>query len=244
MSVPQWKSVASVNPLEDYNEIVISDPHLLPEYKGDKLSIIDVKLRTKSGKIIQIEIQLEVRPEMSKRIVFYDSKLITEQLGEKDNYTKINQVISIIITKEKLIKNSARYHHRFTFCDPDAKIELTDIVEIHTLELSKLPEGTDGTLLYDWAKFIDAENEEEFNMVAERNPEVKKAVVRLEALSGDALARRVAELEQKARMDVEAFLDHAITQTNQKWQSVVAEKNAALAEQRAEIERLRALLQG
>ncbi|MCL2174917.1 MAG: Rpn family recombination-promoting nuclease/putative transposase [Treponema sp.] len=233
------KSVVKL-PDDDYNEIVITDPHLLPEYKGDKLSIIDVKLRTKSGKIIQIEIQLEVRPEMHNRIIFYGSKLITEQLGAGDEYREINQVISIIITKEKLINNSAQYHHRFTFYDPDAKIELSDIIEIHTLELSKLPEGTDGTLLYDWAKFIDAENEEELNMVAERNPEVKKAVVRLEVLSGDERARYIAELEEKARRDMVMHIDYATAQgkaeSDKKWQSVVADKDVEIARLRAELE--------
>ena len=46
--------------------------------------------------------------------------------------------------------------------DAEAGIEFTDVLEIHTLELEKLPEGEDGTRLYDWAKFIDAESDEEF----------------------------------------------------------------------------------
>jgi len=192
-------------PDDDYNEIVIADPHLLREYKGDKLSVIDVKLRTKSNKVVHIEIQLKVTSELHERIIFYDSKLITEQLGTGDDYKEINQVISIIITEETLIKDSGGYHHRFTFYDSDAKIEFSNIIEIHTLELSKLPERADGTLLYDWAKFIDAETEEEINMVAERNPEVKKAVVRLEVLSGDERARYIADMQEKARRDMASF---------------------------------------
>ncbi|MCL2087052.1 MAG: Rpn family recombination-promoting nuclease/putative transposase, partial [Oscillospiraceae bacterium] len=35
---------------DDYDEIEIADPHLLRDYDGDKLAIIDVKLRTKSKK--------------------------------------------------------------------------------------------------------------------------------------------------------------------------------------------------
>jgi len=174
----------------------------MPEYNEDKLSIIDIKLRTKSGKVLHIEIQLKVTLEFYNRIIFYSSKLITEQLESGDGYDKINQVICIIITNEPLIKNSNHYHHRFTFFDSDARIEFNDIIEIHTLELSKLPEGVDGTLLYDWAKFIDAETEEELKMVAERNPEVQKAVVRLEALSGDERARYIAEMREKARRDM------------------------------------------
>ena len=37
------KSVLKL-PEDDYNEIEIADPHLLREFDGDKLGIIDVKL--------------------------------------------------------------------------------------------------------------------------------------------------------------------------------------------------------
>jgi predicted transposase/invertase (TIGR01784 family) len=197
------KSVLKL-PDDDYDEIVIADPNLLPDYIGDKYAIIDVKLRTKGGKIIHIEIQLQVTPETQDRIVFYDSKLITEQLGSGDKYKAIQKVISIVITEEKLIKKSPKYHHRFIFYDPEAAVEFTDIIEIHTLELGKLPKGTDGTELYDWAKFIAAESEEELKMVAERNPQVEKAVVTLQRLSADEQARDLYERREKAIRDIDS----------------------------------------
>ena len=115
------KSVLNL-PEEDYDEIEIADPHLLPEFVGDKLAIIDVKLHTKNQKVIHIEIQLEVTPEMKNRIIFYDAKLITEQIGAGDDYDIIRKVISIIITDEEFVPASPRYHHRFTFYDPEAGV--------------------------------------------------------------------------------------------------------------------------
>lgn len=134
-------------PAEDYTEIEIADPNLLREFAGDKLGIIDVKLKTKSKKIVHIEIQLQVTPELKNRIIFYDAKLITEQIGSGDDYDTIKKNISIIITDEDLISSSPRYHHRFTLYDKEADVEFTDLIEINTLELSKLPRDTDGTLL-------------------------------------------------------------------------------------------------
>jgi len=196
-------------PDDDYDKIEITDPNLLPEYIGDKLAVIDVKLRTKNGKIIHIEIQLQVTQEMRERIIFYDAKLITEQLGSGDKYKLIQKVISIIITDEDLIKNSSNYHHRFTFYDPETRVEFSDIIEIHSLELSKLPDGTDGTELYDWASFIAAENEEELIMAAERNPNVKEAVVVLRKLSADEQARDMYERREKALRDIDSRERHA-----------------------------------
>ena len=54
---------------------------------------------------------------------------------------------------------------------------------------------------YDWAKFIDAETEEELDMVAQRNPQIRKAVVKLRELSADERARDMFERREKGRRD-------------------------------------------
>ena len=192
-------------PEDDYDEIEIADPHLLRDFNQDKLAIIDVKLRTKSKKTIHIEIQLKVTEELKNRIVFYGAKLITEQIGDSEKYRNINHVISIIITEETLVKSSAKYHHRFVFADLEAGVELTDLVEFHTLELQKLPKYADGTKLYDWASFINAETEEELDMIATRNPEFTQPVVRLRHLSADEKARDLYERRLKAERDKAMF---------------------------------------
>ena len=212
-------------PEDDYSEIEIADPHLLREFDRDKLAIIDVKLKTKTKKIIHIEIQLKVTPELKNRIILYDSKLITEQIGSGDDYDVIRKVISIIITDEPLITGSPRYHHRFTFYDSEAGVELSDILEIHTLELKKLPDGADGTELYDWAKFIAADTEEELNMVAERNPQVARAVVKLRELSADERARDLYERREKARRDIAAEMRWA-RQQGEKEKALLVAQNA------------------
>jgi hypothetical protein len=53
-------------PEEEYDEIEIADPHLLPDYIDDKYAVIDVKLYTKSKKIVHIEIQLQVTQKLKK----------------------------------------------------------------------------------------------------------------------------------------------------------------------------------
>jgi predicted transposase/invertase (TIGR01784 family) len=93
--------------------------------------------------------------------------------------------------------------------DLDAGIELSDLKEIYTIELRKLPAESDGTAKYDWAKFIDAETEEELNMIAQRNPQINRAAVKLRELSADEKARDMFERREKGRRDVAAFADGA-----------------------------------
>ena len=194
------KSVLDI-PVDDYDEVSITDPHLLREHPGDKLGILDVKLRTKTGKIINIEIQISPVDGMRERIVYYGAKLITEQLGKSDDYENIRRVISVIICDYPLIGEPPNYHHRFVLYDPVNKVEFSNVLEINTLELPKLPGDSDGTPLWNWLKFLDARTEEELNMIAEKSPQVKQAVVRLIELSADEKARALYEAREKERRD-------------------------------------------
>jgi len=146
-------------------------------------------------------------------------------------------MISIIITDEDLIQDNPNYHHRFVFYDSEAAVEFSDIIEIHTLELRKLPERDDGTELYDWVKFIAAETEEELNMVAEMNPQMRKAVVKLQELSADESARDLYERREKARRDIDSRERWARAEGRAEgraeereiWQNAVAGKDAEIA---------------
>jgi predicted transposase/invertase (TIGR01784 family) len=63
---------------EEFEELTIEDPQLKREFGGDKLEILDVKVRTAGGKSIDIEIQISDMPEMRSRISYYLSNMITE----------------------------------------------------------------------------------------------------------------------------------------------------------------------
>jgi predicted transposase/invertase (TIGR01784 family) len=199
-------------PAEEYDEVLIVDPHLIREHPSDKLGIIDVKLKTVSGKTIHIEIQIAPLPHMRERIAYYDAKMITEQIGKSEKYKDIRQVISIVITEQEFIEDSPNYHHRFTMYDSVNKVELTDIVEVHTLELSKLPAEATGNRLCYWMEFIKAEGEIELEAVAQRDPLIKKAVARLMELSADEKPRLLYEAREKERMDMESREDWARTE--------------------------------
>jgi len=205
------KSVLLI-PTEEYDELTIVDPHLIREHPSDKLGIIDVKLKTVSGRTIHIEIQVAPLPHMRARIAFYDAKMITEQIGKSEKYEEIKQVISIIITEDEFITNSQNYHHRFTMYDKTNDIELTDIVEVHTLELSKIPIEADGSRLCYWMEFIKAEGEIELEAIAQRDPLIKKAVMKLMELSADEKTRLLYEVREKERMDNADRMDWALKQ--------------------------------
>jgi predicted transposase/invertase (TIGR01784 family) len=196
-------------PVDDYEEVTLVDPHLARESPEDKMGILDVKVKLRSGKLIDIEIQVCDQPQMRERIVFYLTKMINEQIGAGDEYWLIKRSICILITDHVLVPENASYRNRYTFRDPATGSEFTDLLEVNTLELPKLPRDGDGTPLWDWLKFLSAREKEELTMLAERNPQVKKAVVKLLALSEDERARMLADSREKLRRDISAQVHDA-----------------------------------
>jgi len=161
-------------------------------------------LKLKTGKVINIEVQVDPMPFMESRILFYISKLITEQMDESDQYGKIKRVISIIITDHPLIKGSEKYHHHFGLYDIESGVSLTDVLEIHTLEVPKarkLNEDTAKADLLNWMKLFAAKTEEELKVLAQKSPTMQKATLRLMERSADKKARQLYEARLKERRD-------------------------------------------
>jgi len=202
-------------PLDEYTDIQISDPQSKRKYKGDKLAILDVKVKTATGKLINIEIQVQVTSEMRERIVFYNAKMMSEQLGSGNSYDTIKKTVSIVVAGEKFIHEHEQYHDKFTIYSSATNTEFTDIVEIHTLELSKLPKESDGTDLWDWMEFINADSEEDLAVLAQKRPQMKIPVDKLLELNQDSYAREVFEAQEKQRRDNYALQRKAMLEGRQ-----------------------------
>jgi len=126
-------------PQEEY-ELIFLNTSLKPEAEDDKLGIVDVKVKTKSGKIINIEIQVNPLKNIGKRLSFYKSKLIVEQIGKSELYSTIQRVICICITSYKLFPKVNEYLNSFMFFNPKNGLLFEDIPEeVYIIELPKAP---------------------------------------------------------------------------------------------------------
>jgi len=191
---------------DEYGAIVLEDTHIKRESKNDKLGIVDVKLTTKSGKIVHIELQVLEQDDFPERVTYYNAKMLVTQLKSGEDY-KFKKTISIVISDFEIVSNSPnKYHHKFQLNDADTGINFTDIIEINTLELGKVPKQTDNTKKHDWLQFLKAEREEEFDMLATKSPELNQAVVELKRLSQSEKAQRLYEQRQKSIRDEKARL--------------------------------------
>jgi predicted transposase/invertase (TIGR01784 family) len=99
-----------------------------------------------------------------------------------------------------LIPENPRYHNRFTLYDSASATEFTDLIEIDTLELPKLPETADN-YLWHWLRFLRAESKEDLDMVAQASPKLEKVVGKQLELSEDERARMIYEAQVKQERD-------------------------------------------
>ena len=198
-------------PEEEFESLTVVDPYQAGDYFGDKAGILDVKINTRSKKVIDVEIQVEPFPDLGSRILSYNARMITEQIKAGDQYAKIQQAMSIVIVDHPLYEGVEEYHQRFRLRNDSGQLIFSDKLEIHTLELPKVPSKTDDSKLYQWLSFIRAKTEGEFKMLAEKNTAIAEAYDVLLELSSDERERLLAESREKWRRDVEARLADAMT---------------------------------
>ena len=79
----------------------------------------------------------------------------------------------------------------------------TDKMEFHVIELPKLPResGEESDRVELWARFLRAEREEEFTMLAKKDPYIESAYERLQIISQDREKRWEYEAREKAIRD-------------------------------------------
>ena len=185
------KSILNISD-DEFIDLELLDTNSLIEQEEDKRTILDLKIKLTNQTII-VELQIDSMEFMEKRIVYGISKNLSTQLIAGDEYN-LTKVVSILIADYKIVKDKTKnkYHYKFTLNDKETRYTFTDVIEIHTLELKKLPKTEDGTHLYNWLKIIKSDSLEELNMIAKKHDEFKEAADYLKEISQDEVMREIA----------------------------------------------------
>lgn len=203
-------------PAGDFGKVVVVDPHVYPDRADGKVGVLDIKVTLRSKKRVNVEMQSKKIAHLRERVLFYCSGMVKEQVVSGDDYDKIKRVVSITITNHVVIPGDGEYHHRYTLYDPETRSEFTDLLEVHILELSKLPKRDDGSDVWKWMKFLTVNTKEELAMLAEKSPALKKAADRLSEVSENAQVRaRLASIELY-EMDQRVMMREAVEEGVQK----------------------------
>ena len=195
-------AVLKIKP-EEIKETQILNTNLRKEHDDDKQGILDVRLLMNNDAEIDIEIQLSELKVWADRSLFYLAKMFTDQIKPGESYRVFKKCVSISILNFTLFPGEADFYSSFHIREDTRHFLYTDKMEFHVIELPKLPEELQESSsdLELWAKFIDAERKEVFDMLADKNPYIESAYQKLQIISQDKDKRLEYEAREKAIRD-------------------------------------------
>ncbi|MCU7666813.1 Rpn family recombination-promoting nuclease/putative transposase [Bacillus thuringiensis] len=123
----------------DIQDIVILNPEIQPEFYAGKKVLLDVRAKTEDDRKINIEIQVNDLFDMVNRSLFYLSKGFQEDFKKGEGYVSLkkNIVINILDYNLKENKENDNFHTSFHWYEDSQKYMLTDVMEVHFVELRK-----------------------------------------------------------------------------------------------------------
>ena len=203
-------AILKIDP-KDIKETIILNTDLSKVHEDDKQGILDVRILLNNSVEIDIEIQVAEFPKWADRSLFYVSKMYTEQIKKGEPYDVLKKCVSISILDFTLFDDSNEFYSCFHILEDTRHTLYTDKIEFHVVELSKLPEELkeDSSDILLWAKFINAEQKEEFDMLAEKNPYIQSAYEQLQVISQDDKKRMEYEAREKAIRDYNYLMSSA-----------------------------------
>lgn len=203
-------AILKLNPM-DIKESKILNTNLRKLYENEKQGILDVRILMNNDTEIDIEIQLAALNVWADRSLFYISKMYTEQIHSGQDYSVFKKCVSISILDFELFKKEREFYSCFHIREDTRHTLYTDKMEFHVLELPKLPEGLkeEGNDILLWAKFINAERKEDFDMLAAKNPYIGSAYQQLQIISQDKQKRLEYEAREKALRDYNQLMAEA-----------------------------------
>ena len=157
----------------DFGDVRIENTEQIPHFYKDKTGRLDIKIRLKDGRKIDVEMQNSYFDYYPKRSIFYCSKLIHEHFVSGLQYTKLKKCIAINVLNSPF-KLSRKVHSVYQIREQEEQTLLDELLEIHFLDLTKLKKEN-LTSLEKWLMFIKTDSKEERQMLAQENPVMAKA---------------------------------------------------------------------
>lgn len=180
---------------EEVKDLEIITPYNLAENIDLKESIIDIKAKTKDNQTVIIEVQLCGNMDFVKRIFYYVSKNIVNELKEGEDYKNLPRIISINLLNFNLdFGDKGKAHRCFKLIDTKNHDINLDIMQMHILEVrrfisiveSSTIEELKKNKLLTWMKFFTSKNLEAIeNELKEANPIMTKVIEEYKRFTSD-----------------------------------------------------------
>lgn len=155
--------------LQENHKIVTVDiltPYQLPDIKGGKVTIVDVKAKDQNDKTYIIEMQVAEVEGFDKRVLYYASKSYSAQIERGDQYQKLNPTYFIGILDFEVTQNK-NYISRHKIIDVETNESYIKDIEFNFIELPKFTKSASEleSIIDQWVYFI--KNAESLEVIPE-----------------------------------------------------------------------------
>ena len=222
----------------------IKNTEIPPAEIGKKRVRLDINMVV-DGKKVNLEIQVRDEGNYPERSLYYWARVFSTALpaGEdKGDYLLLPRTIIISILFFRLF-DCEEVHSEFQALEVKRHTALTDKMSLHYFELPKL-KGIDSIVPGDeqdfWLALFNAKTEEELTKIKENGGAIMSdAIQAYRSITADdevrqmELSREMAERDEANAMSVAE--KRGEKREREKWEGVVAEKDAEIAELRARL---------
>ena len=189
---------AVIKPKDLIQSVQIMNNDIDKESIEDKFSRLDIKAKTNKDE-----------HNMIKRSLYYWSKMFEGQLTEGQKYDTLAKTICINILNFKCLKTKEA-HSIYRLKEINTNEELTDLQEIHFIELPKLPKNEEIKDVFDaWMEFIENPISNKLQKAEMTIQEIKEAKNELLRLSANDKERMKYEDRRAALLDKVSALENA-----------------------------------
>jgi len=186
----------------------------------DRQIRFDIRCKTESGELIDVEMSLNPRPFEQVRLEFYAGKLFTGQdiRGAGRNYGDLKETYQIAILAKERFFQDKEFLHTFEYYDPVHVISLKGRSRIITLELSKLEEVVEKPAKEmdekeSWAVYFryltDKSKRYKINEILEQEEGIAMASKVLIHISKDEIEQARLDSELKYELDTQSDISYA-----------------------------------
>ncbi len=183
--------------LESIREARLTSPFLERRYRRQKQGILDIAVVLQDGTKVDIEMQVAEQESWVKRKLFYLARMYGDSLRSGEHYERLRKCIVISVLDFSL-REDKRYYTSYWLRDEEGK-ELTDLFELHIIELNKELTGTGA--VEDWIRLFNAKSLEELNMIKTKNAGIREAIEEMKRMSLGKRLRWRYEEWLKAKRD-------------------------------------------
>ena len=185
---------------------ILENKTFTAEVIGEKTSILDVRVVTDTGEMINIEVQLRDYKNMEKRTLLHWGREYARSLSQGGDYAELARVITINIVNFDMI-NLDDFHTCFHLWeDSNKSYLLTDVMEIHFLNMVKFRKlkvkDVKNNPLVRWMTFFDIKTPpEKLEEVISMDKAISKANEVIEFVSQDKELLRLYQMRDLAVSD-------------------------------------------